>query len=424
MKAIKILILTFIFLIVDDTINFNFAYAQWIRQSSGIQEDPIRDVEFINRYTGWACGEMNILKTTNGGLNWLLQPNPATNSIQQLYPVDSNIVYAVGRSNNILKTTNGGENWVKLETGMPPNYAYEGVHFINKDTGWICGSLRVLKTTNGGKSFENISVNSDLEDIRFKNSLEGITCGLFGAFYRTTDGGYNWLRIPIIINSGLYTFYRMSFINENTGWMAGGPQEVGDVYKTTNFGISWDSIGVINSGNDWIYTVEFSSLNTGYAGGEQGRMFKTTDGGSSWKEQQVQQFGIGYIRSIWAYNDSIVWSVGNLGKILYTQTGGDTVVNITQISEIVPDKFQLYQNYPNPFNPVTNIRLSIKKFSKVELVIYNSLGVEIQKLINERISAGEYSYMWNAEKLSSGLYFYSLIIDGIAVDTKKMLLVK
>ena len=94
--------------------------------------------------------------------------------------------------------------------------------------------------------------------------------------------------------------------------------------------------------------------------------------------------------------------------------------------EIVDNKiidYELMQNYPNPFNPITNIDYSIKEEGNVELIIYDVLGKVVEKLVDERKTAGNYSAQFDASKLSSGIYFYSLRVNDF-VDTKKMLLIK
>jgi len=88
------------------------AEAQWIIQPTG-NVHAIRDVEFIDRNTGWACGENYIYKTTTGGNNWIEQLHPPVSRIQQIFPINENVVYAVGLW-NFLKTTNGGENWTAI----------------------------------------------------------------------------------------------------------------------------------------------------------------------------------------------------------------------------------------------------------------------------------------------------------------------
>ncbi len=88
-----------------------------------------------------------------------------------------------------------------------------------------------------------------------------------------------------------------------------------------------------------------------------------------------------------------------------------------------PENFYLSQNYPNPFNPATNIEFRIVEGGFVSLKIYDVLGNEIATLINESKPAGTYEVNWNADKFSSGVYFYKVSVGEI-VETKKMLLVK
>ncbi|MBX7045433.1 MAG: T9SS type A sorting domain-containing protein [Ignavibacteria bacterium] len=100
------------------------------------------------------------------------------------------------------------------------------------------------------------------------------------------------------------------------------------------------------------------------------------------------------------------------------------VSHVLNNGNTVPDKFVLEQNYPNPFNPVTIIsyRLHIAEF--VSLKIFDVSGREVARLIdNEFKQADSYSIQFNAENLSSGVYFYSLETEGFK-DTKKMILVK
>ena len=99
------------------------------------------------------------------------------------------------------------------------------------------------------------------------------------------------------------------------------------------------------------------------------------------------------------------------------------LVGIKPVSSAVPDNFSLSQNYPNPFNPSTNIKFSIPKLSIVKIIIYDELGRDISTLVNEQLPAGTYKVDWNAEKYSSGVYFYSLKTDGNS-ETRKMILVK
>ena len=79
---------------------------------------------------------------------------------------------------------------------------------------------------------------------------------------------------------------------------------------------------------------------------------------------------------------------------------------------ITPENYVLYQNYPNPFNSYTTIRYELPEPAHVTLTIYDVLGREITKLVNEQKAAGEYSVKFNAEGLSSGIYLYRITFDN------------
>ena len=81
------------------------------------------------------------------------------------------------------------------------------------------------------------------------------------------------------------------------------------------------------------------------------------------------------------------------------------------------------QNYPNPFNPSTNINFTLPNTEFVTLKIYDILGKEVKTIVNEELSAGNYTKTWDANNLSSGVYFYKLTA-GKFTETKKMMLVR
>ncbi|MBL8016135.1 MAG: T9SS type A sorting domain-containing protein, partial [Ignavibacteria bacterium] len=87
-------------------------------------------------------------------------------------------------------------------------------------------------------------------------------------------------------------------------------------------------------------------------------------------------------------------------------------IGLINISTEIPNSFLLYQNYPNPFNPKTNIKFQISESSDVKLIIYNTLGKEINSYNFGNIKPGVYMINWNAENLASGMYFYSVEANG------------
>lgn len=92
-------------------------------------------------------------------------------------------------------------------------------------------------------------------------------------------------------------------------------------------------------------------------------------------------------------------------------------------NNIIPSEFSLEQNFPNPFNPTTQIKYSVKENGLVTLKVYDVLGKEVAALVNEEKDAGEYNVTFDAGRLSSGIYFYTISANNFQ-QTKKMLLIK
>ncbi|MGA7161799.1 MAG: T9SS type A sorting domain-containing protein [Bacteroidota bacterium] len=80
-------------------------------------------------------------------------------------------------------------------------------------------------------------------------------------------------------------------------------------------------------------------------------------------------------------------------------------------------------NYPNPFNPATTISYQIPKDGRVTIKIFDAIGREVTTLVDEFKPAGRYTVQFNASRLSSGIYFYS-IRSGDYNAVKKMSLIK
>ena len=72
-----------------------------------------------------------------------------------------------------------------------------------------------------------------------------------------------------------------------------------------------------------------------------------------------------------------------------------------QVQE-TPRQFVLYQNYPNPFNPRTEIRFALPEAGHVQLVVYDVMGREVARLIDQPLGAGTHAVTWDASRLPSG----------------------
>lgn len=151
--------------------------------------------------------------------------------------------------------------------------------------------------------------------------------------------------------------------------------------------------------------VPWSSLTMGYA---------LSHAGNTAVKSIVGQTAMGLVRGS---NFKIV------GGFLANPMLSNVLVGVEQSDAGVPIVFDLSQNYPNPFNPSTTIRFDIAARSHVTLIVYNVLGQEVRKLVNEERAPGRYSVRLDATGLASGAYFYR-IVAGSFVAVKKFLLLR
>jgi hypothetical protein len=107
-------------------------------------------VYFTDTVTGYAVGDSGtILKTVDGGTNWVKQVSGTSSRLKSVFFADANIGYAAGWNGTILATTNGGTDWTSEFSGT--SYSLNSVFFTDVLTGYIAGdSGIILKTTNGG----------------------------------------------------------------------------------------------------------------------------------------------------------------------------------------------------------------------------------------------------------------------------------
>ncbi len=100
-----------------------------------------------------------------------------------------------------------------------------------------------------------------------------------------------------------------------------------------------------------------------------------------------------------------------------------------ELAKVQPKTYHLGSNYPNPFNPQTNIPVALPKESTIDLSVYDVLGKKVATVFSGKKEAGRHLFRFNIQSvtgrhLGSGVYFYRLVIQGQAVVTKKMMLLK
>ena len=113
--------------------------------------------------------------------------------------------------------------------------------------------------------------------------------------------------------------------------------------------------------------------------------------------------------------------ISNISENTTTKTVTFTIANTTDVHEegVISTNF-LGQNYPNPFNLGTQFDFSIQEQGQTTITIYNAVGKEIDKCINENLSPGSYTRTWTPKDIPSGIYFYQINAKGYK-ETKRLI---
>lgn len=391
----------------------NSADGQWIQQNGGTTV-TLYNIDFVDANTGWIVGTSSkILKTTNGGINWITQipAIPLNRELNDIQMFNANTGYIAGWTNTFLKTTDGGLNWLNITV---PQGQYNALSFINAQTGWLCSFQGVIrKTTNGGLNWDSLSTGSGgpLRDIQFLNFQTGWVVGDGGYIRKTTNGGLDWF-FQFFGTTADFWRNSLKFIDINSGWVVGYNNRI---FRTTNSGSNWDTVSLTPG-----ICIHFVNSLTGWTAGDDGDIYKTTNGGLNFYPQTIPVTG-GFFTDIEFVNDTTGWAV-DVYAILHTTNGG-TYVAVEPLSNIIPLSFNLSQNYPNPFNPATSIEFELPIEDNIKILVHDILGREVYRVNENRLKAGKYKFEFNGLNLSSGIYFYTMYYSKGKI-TKKMILNK
>jgi hypothetical protein len=99
-----------------------------------------------------------------------------------------------------------------------------------------------------------------------------------------------------------------------------------------------------------------------------------------------------------------------------------TVTSVDPVDDGIPSGYTLSQNYPNPFNPSTEIQFTLTKGGYTTLKVYDMLGKEVATLVNENLNPGTFKTKFDASRLASGTYVYTLTSNGVRLNNKMLLM--
>ncbi|MGE5456846.1 MAG: T9SS type A sorting domain-containing protein [Methanococcaceae archaeon] len=316
-----------------------------------------------------------IFRSTNDGQSWA-NIGFGENYILSFAAIDNNI-YAGCDIHGVFLSTDYGANWKLINNGLTSTKIYALA--ANTDHVFAGTESNGIFVTTDGENWSpvnNISPGLSISSLAVSGStvFAGIANDLTSSIYISTDNGANWKPTSAPPNN-MYTIV----IKDSTVFAGSGGH---GVYISKDFGKNWKTI---NEGLD-----------------EYG-----------WDQRT-------FVTSLNICGDYLI--AGTRGNGLWRRPLSE-VTSVKENNSAIPTVYSLEQNYPNPFNPSTRIKYSVSVKGLVTIKLYDLLGREAAVIVNEEMSPGIHEVTYNAQNLTSGVYFYQLR-SGASTITKKMILIK
>ena len=391
-------------------------FSQWM-QTSGPLSNWV--YAFASNGSNLYFGFDEVFLSTDDGMNWkVVSPELPFNTLITSFAVspDGANFFAGTSNNGVFLTTNNGTNWTEVNSGLLENGWVQEFAMCSNISGGIdlftgvWGGIYL--STNNGANWSIVSEVGSLSSLAVisNNAYEtklfaGFTYGMGLFRYTKTDTG--WIVDHVITNNSVFSLAVIEsdlFASTYDG-----------VYLSTDDGASWtmvnpnlesiDAFSISSNGNTFLVCVGT------------GGVYISTNNGANWTD-----FNEGFPSNTgvfkFAVNDTYIFAATDNG--IWRRPLTEIITSVESLSEL-PVLFILKQNYPNPFNSSSAIKYSIPKSTQVSLKIYNTLGKEIETLVNEEKPTGTYEVTWHAGNLPGGVYFYQLNAGGL-IESRKMIL--
>lgn len=293
---------------------------------TGVMGGDISGIEFINANTGFIVADdisypanNSIIKTTDGGLTWTrLVVSALTNRPRSIDFVNASVGFAAGYGGMVIKTTDGGNTWTALTTGVTTNL--NDVKFWDVNTGYICGSSGlVMKTTDGGTTWvtQATTGTNTRYAIEFMSANEVLVAGSSTTVSKTTDGGTTWTLQTINPITPVISIYDIQKISSTT-IIACGTSQV--IFRSTDAGLTYNV--ALDNGASAIYSISFADSLNGILVGSNGLNYRTTNGGLTFDSVGVNVFTAQVCRAVYMKSPTEVMVGADMGNILRSTNGG------------------------------------------------------------------------------------------------------
>ncbi len=392
----------------------------------------------------WGNG---IFRSTDDGQSWAQIDSGLTNLFINKLAVIGSDLYA-GTENGLFLSKNNGAIWFEIDSGLSNKTVYSIIKTPSATdslkTNLFAGTWGdgIFLSQNDGTSWTQ--VDSGLTDWNiysivttpstFGAGTPNIFAGSYGGgIFLSTNNGTSWTAVnkgitcrtitdlvtcPVVGGTGGINIYAIAY-----GF---------GLFFSTNNGKNWASMIVGSGTSDCTSFIVNSSIGgTNFFVGSWGDgVLMSTNYGKQWNDVNS---GLSNTRVLSLCVSGKYLFAGTTGHGIWRRPLSDMNTGIQNTQNTSPHCFKLNQNYPNPFNPTTTISFSLPSRSFVSLKVFDALGREVSTLVSEELPTGNYSRVWNAEKLSSGVYFYRLSASPIAkrgesagsfTETKKLILQK
>ncbi len=275
--------------------------AAWINQaapSSGI----FYEVKFTNPRNGYIATQNGaMLRTTDGGQNWITKPLPVNTRYRALeFVVDTASGWVGGDGGNLFLTNDGGDSWTQQVNTAG---TIRDITFLDDLRGWLGGTSGAVTkginyTTNTGSTWNAPSSSpiGSYRGVSFTDNLNGWATKVLATpaqIYKTIDGGQTW---SLLSDFGTaypgYSFRYSQMVNASTGYVVGGSGTASLVLKTNDGGNSWADVTPPSFGV--VQALDFVDVNNGWIATDVGLVFHTTNGGTSWEFQSTRSSGSVY----------------------------------------------------------------------------------------------------------------------------------
>jgi len=393
------------------------------------------------------------------GYNYIFPSGDGTivieNKTQSIANKSNGYVFIAAEDSGVYRSTNSGQDWTQINNGL--SYIFVMSLVVAKNGDLFAGTVGVYRSTNDGDNWiQNGTIGTGIMCFLLKpNGL--ILVGTGGGIYRSTDDGATWT----FASNGFPNPSAIdvwALVSNNNGDVFAGTGSEG-IFRSTDNGDNWIEINNGLPNNADVRTVLVNKAGDVFAGTGSYGVYCSTDNGDTWFSSGISGmrvmslitnssediFAGTYGAGVYVSKDNGTnwieinsgltnWSVRCLTIDSYgyvyigTDRGGvfrsiQSTTDVLDPNENTPLSYFLKQNFPNPFNSTSVIKYSIPKSSQVSLKIFNTLGQELETLVNEEKPIGTYELNWNAANLPSGVYFYRLQA-GSFVQTRKMILLK